>query len=232
MHFVKIGTNVMDDNNKIANHIRHELHDHGIYMCNIMSAPGAGKTSTLEAILPELTKKYKIAIIEGDMQGSADADRIAKFPVEKIVQISTHSLCHLESKMIENALSEIDFHNIDCIIVENVGNLVCPAEFDLGEDEKIMIVSVTEGHDKPHKYPIMFRGADLIILNKIDLIKYTNFDKSHFYKELSDLKYKTSVIEIAANKSDNTSEIVKYLTSKIEEKKNHVSFHSNENHKH
>jgi hydrogenase nickel incorporation protein HypB len=196
-----------------------------------MSAPGAGKTSILEAVIPELVKKYRVAVIEGDIQGSADADRLEKFNIN-VHQINTHSLCHLEASMIERALVNFDLHKIDCLIVENVGNLVCPADFFLGEDEVLMVVSVSEGHDKPHKYPVMFSKADVIILNKMDLIESTNFDMDIFYKQVRALNRDAEIIEVSATKGTNIERLIHHIEHGIQHKTGLHHHHSHGDHHH
>lgn len=231
MHYIELEKDLLYQNDKLAENIRNNMNDHNIFVLNIMSAPGAGKTSLLEAVIPELTKKYRIAVIEGDIQGSADADRLAKFDI-KVHQINTHSLCHLEASMIERALVNFDLHKIDCLIVENVGNLVCPADFLLGEDEVMMVVSVSEGHDKPHKYPVMFSKADVIILNKMDIIDSTNFDMSIFYEQVRALNRDAEIMEVSATKGTNIDKLVRHIEHGIQHKKGHHHHHGDHNHHH
>ncbi|MFA5518606.1 MAG: hydrogenase nickel incorporation protein HypB [Spirochaetota bacterium] len=236
MHYVELGKDLLEHNEMLAENIKKNMDDHGVYLLNIMSAPGAGKTSLLEAVLPELLKKYRVAIIEGDMQGTADADRLRKFDV-KIHQINTHSICHLESAMLERAFVDFDLHEIDCVIIENVGNLVCPADFYLGEDDVMMVVSVTEGDDKPHKYPVMFSKADIIVLNKTDMIELTNFNKDKFTEQVRALNNKAEIIEASATKGTNIKRIVDHIVHAIQHKKDeahghHDHDHGNDHHHH
>ena len=231
MHYVELEKDLLEKNDMLAQNIKKNMDDHGIYVLNIMSAPGAGKTSLLEAVLPELTKKYRVAVVEGDMQGTADADRLSKFDV-KIHQINTHSICHLESAMLERALVNFDLHEIDCIIIENVGNLVCPADFSLGEDEVMMVVSVAEGDDKPHKYPVMFSKADFILLNKTDLIELTNFNKEKFTGQVRALNNRAEIIEVSATKGINIKSIVDHIVHGIQHKKGEGHHHNGLDHHH
>ncbi len=231
MHYVELEKDLLAHNEMLAQNIKKNMDDHGVYVLNIMSAPGAGKTSLLEALLPELIKKYRIAVIEGDMQGTADADRLKKFDV-KIHQINTHSICHLESAMIERALVNFDLHEIDCVIIENVGNLVCPADFFLGEDEVMMVVSVAEGDDKPHKYPVMFSKADIIVLNKTDLIELTNFNKEKFAGQVRALNSRAEIVEVSATKGINIKTIVDHIVHGIQHKKGEGHHHHGLNHDH
>ena len=231
MHYVELEKDLLQHNEMLAQNIKKNMDDHGIYVLNIMSAPGAGKTSLLEAVLPELTKKYRVAVVEGDMQGTADADRLKKFDV-KIHQINTNSICHLESAMLERALVNFDLHDIDCLIIENVGNLVCPADFFLGEDEVMMVVSVAEGDDKPHKYPVMFSKADIIVLNKTDLIELTNFNKEKFTGQVRALNNRAEIIEASATKGINIKSIVDHIIHGIQHKKGEGHHHHGMDHHH
>ena len=231
MHYIELEKDLLDQNDKLAANIKSNMDDHQIFVLNIMSAPGAGKTSLLEAVLPELSKKYRIAVIEGDIQGSADADRLKKLDINAY-QINTHSLCHLEAAMIERAMTNFDLHKIDCIIIENVGNLVCPADFFLGEDEVIMVVSVSEGHDKPHKYPVMFSKADLIILNKMDIIESTNFDTDIFYKQVRELNRDAGIMEVSATKGTNIKNLISHIEHGIQHKKGHHHHDHGDHHHH
>ena len=224
MHYIELEKDLLQKNDMLAENIKRNMDDHGIFVLNIMSAPGAGKTSILEAVIPELTKKYKLAVIEGDMQGSADADRLSPFDI-RVHQINTHSLCHLEAAMLERALVDFDLHDIDCLIIENVGNLVCPADFFLGEDEVMMVVSVSEGHDKPHKYPVMFSKADVLVLNKTDIISSTNFDRDIFTKQVRDLNRRAEIIEVSATGRVNTDALVKHIEHGIQHKKGEAHSH-------
>ncbi len=224
MHYIELEKDLLAQNDKLAENIKKNMDDHQIYVLNFMSAPGAGKTSLLEAVIPELSKKYRIAVIEGDMQGTADADRLAKLNVN-VHQINTHSLCHLEAAMVERSLVDFDLHKIDCLIIENVGNLVCPADFFLGEDEVIMVVSVSEGHDKPHKYPVMFSKADLIVLNKMDIIESTNFDMDIFYRQVRELNRESGIMEVSATKGTNMAKLVSYIEHGIQHKKGQHHHH-------
>lgn len=229
MHYIELEKDLLAHNDKLAENIKKNMDDHQIYVLNIMSAPGAGKTSLLEAVIPELSKKYRVAVIEGDMQGTADADRLAKLNIN-VHQINTHSLCHLEAAMVERSLVDFDLHKIDCLIIENVGNLVCPADFFLGEDEVIMVVSVSEGHDKPHKYPVMFSKADLIVLNKMDIIESTNFDMDIFYKQVRELNTEAGIMEVSATKGTNMAKLVSYIEHGIQHKKGHHHHNHGDHH--
>jgi hydrogenase nickel incorporation protein HypB len=172
---VKVAESILGANDRIAEENRRLFKENGVFVINIMSSPGAGKTTLLERTLTALKDRYKIGVIEGDVATTADAQRIEKLGVP-VVQINTGSACHLDGSMVRGALEEFDLKSLDLLIVENVGNLVCPAEFKLGEDKKVMLLSVAEGDDKPLKYPLMFHESSVLLINKLDLLPYTDFD--------------------------------------------------------
>ena len=167
--------NVLEANGKLAASLKDQFAKHGILALNLISSPGAGKTSLLERTLTDLASEFRMAVIEGDLQTDNDARRVAATGA-KAVQINTEGGCHLDSNLVMEALGAFDLNEIDILFIENVGNLVCPVEFDCGEDAKIALLSVTEGDDKPEKYPLLFNRARAMILNKIDLLPYVDFD--------------------------------------------------------
>lgn len=167
--------NVLEANGKLAASLKDQFAKHGILALNLISSPGAGKTSLLERTLKDLASEFRMAVIEGDLQTDNDARRVAATGA-KAVQINTDGGCHLDSNLVMEALGAFDLNEIDILFIENVGNLVCPVEFDCGEDAKIALLSVTEGDDKPEKYPLLFNRASAMILNKIDLLPYVDFD--------------------------------------------------------
>jgi hydrogenase nickel incorporation protein HypB len=180
---VRVVEDALDANNTIARANRDDFDRHGVTVLNIMSAPGAGKTTLLERILRDGIGDLRVGVLEGDVQGSLDADRLAHLHVP-VVQLNTDSgfggECHLDANMVRSALPSIPLDEIDLLIVENVGNLVCPAEFHIGEDARIMVASVAEGDDKPGKYPLMFRTVELVVVNKIDLLEHVDFSLDRF----------------------------------------------------
>ncbi len=180
MHRAKVTVveEALDANNTIATANRADFDRHGVTVVNFMSAPGAGKTTLLEHVGPALDG-VRVGVLEGDVQGAMDADRLAHLHIP-VIQLNTDSgfggECHLDANMVRSAIPALPLHDIDLLIVENVGNLVCPAEFKIGEDARVMVCSVTEGEDKPLKYPLMFRACELIVINKIDLLPHLDFD--------------------------------------------------------
>jgi hydrogenase nickel incorporation protein HypB len=172
---VKVVTRILEANDRIAEENRKRFRDAGVYVVNLMGAPGAGKTTLLERTIQALKPHMKIGVIEGDIVGSDDAERIGALDVP-VVQINTGGACHLDANMISEVMDELPLDELDILIIENVGNLVCPAEFKVGEDRKMMVLSIAEGHDKPLKYPLMFRESSALVLNKMDLLPYMNTD--------------------------------------------------------
>ena len=171
MSVITVERKVLQKNEELAAQNRQVFKKHQVFVLNMVSSPGAGKTSILERTLEELKGFLRIAVIEGDVQTDIDAQRVAKFNVP-VVQIVTNGGCHLDAKLVQDAMKNIDLQSIQLLIIENVGNLVCPANYDLGEHCKVVVASTTEGDDKPLKYPAMFRNASVLILNKIDLLPY------------------------------------------------------------
>ena len=175
MSVITIERKVLEKNDEIARQNRALFSLHGVFVINIVSSPGAGKTSLLERTLEHIKHRLHIAVIEGDVQTDLDAQRVAKYDVPA-VQIVTRGGCHLEANLIHDALANIKVEDLDLLIIENVGNLVCPSNYDLGEAMKVVVASTTEGDDKPLKYPGMFRNASVLIINKTDLLPYLNCD--------------------------------------------------------
>jgi hydrogenase nickel incorporation protein HypB len=177
MSVVTIERKVLEKNDAFAAMNRDALVRQGVFTINMVSSPGAGKTTLLERTIAHLDGALRLAVVEGDVQTDLDAQRVAKYGVP-VVQIVTNGGCHLEARLVQDALSRLDLSTTDVLVIENVGNLVCPANFDLGEDLKVVVLSVTEGDDKPLKYPAMFQRASVLIINKIDLVPYVDADVS------------------------------------------------------
>ena len=193
---VKVVTRILEANDRIAEENRKRFDDAGVYVVNLMGAPGAGKTSLLERTIRELKPYVKIGVIEGDIVGQDDADRIGALGIP-VVQINTGGACHLDANMINEVLDDMPLKELDMLIIENVGNLVCPAEFRVGEDMKMMVLSVAEGHDKPLKYPLMFRESSALVLNKIDLLPYVNTDINKMRNDSLALNPKLKIFEVS-----------------------------------
>jgi hydrogenase nickel incorporation protein HypB len=173
MSVITIERKILAKNDELAGQNRKYLKDKNIFVINIVSSPGSGKTSLLERTIETLKDKINIAVIEGDLQTDLDAQRVERYGVP-VVQIVTNGACHLEAQLVKNAIDKLNLDNVKFLVIENVGNLVCPAGYDLGEDFKVVILSTTEGDDKPLKYPKMFINASVLIINKIDLLPYVN----------------------------------------------------------
>ncbi|APQ73485.1 hydrogenase nickel incorporation protein HypB [Clostridium botulinum] len=206
MKTIEINESVYKKNRSIAHHLKDKLHEKNIKMINLLGSPGSGKTTLLEAIIKNINNRQKLAVIEGDLYTDKDAKRIEKLGV-KTVQLNTKGACHLEAGAIVEAVNSLNINKEELIIIDNIGNLVCTAEFDLGEDMRIAVMSVTEGNDKPLKYPLMFQTTDVIVLNKIDILPYTNFDLNQFYKDAKCLNPKVKIFKVSATKEDGINKI-------------------------
>ncbi len=215
---IKIMQEVLKANSNKAAELRQLLQEKNILMLNLISSPGSGKTTLLEKTIPLLKDRFRIAVIEGDVETDRDAERVRQYDIP-VALITTSGACHLESVSIEKALSSLDLDNLDLIIVENVGNLVCPAEFDIGEDYKIAILSVPEGDDKVLKYPLLFREASLAILNKTDLLANSNFDRQHFYADIKQVNAEVKVIEMSCQNNEGVDQWIDWLVHKVAMKK-------------
>jgi len=218
MSEIKVVTNILQTNDEITSKNKKLLDEKGIYVINLMSSPGSGKTSLLERIIAKLKNDINIAVIEGDIYTTKDAQRIEAQGVP-VIQINTGGACHLDAEMIKGALNQLTLDKVDLLVIENVGNLVCPAEFEIGEDIKISVLSTTEGNDKPLKYPLMFEKSGAIILNKLDLIEFTDFDKKEFYRDIKSLNANVDTFETSCVKNQGIDEICLWLMSKIQNKK-------------
>lgn len=211
---VKILQDILSANERIAMKNRCLFDEKGIFAINLMSSPGAGKTSLILETIKRLKDRIKIAVIEGDIASSLDAQRISREGVVTL-QINTGGSCHLDANMINNALESMPLEGIDLLIIENVGNLICPAEFTLGVHRKAMLSSIPEGDDKPYKYPLMFSEADAVLINKIDLSPYVEFDIANFSRGVRSLNSKAKIIEISCKTGEGIDDWVSWLSSEI-----------------
>lgn len=207
---------VLKLNDTLAQENRKNFAKHGVYVLNILASPGSGKTSTIMAIIDALRDTYNIAVIEGDIASNVDSERIAKQGIPA-VQVNTGGACHLESDMIKRAVSQLDLDSLDLILLENVGNLICPVDFDLGENAKVMILSVPEGDDKPLKYPGVFQASKAVVLNKIDTLPVFDFDKKAFEDHVHALNHDVPIFPISATNGDGVDAWTQWLSDRIEE---------------
>ena len=206
---------ILDRNEKLAAENRARFDEAGVFVLDLMASPGAGKTSTILATIAALRDRYGIAVIEGDIASKVDAEKVKEHGIPA-VQINTGGACHLESDMIQRAVATLPLDELDLIIVENVGNLVCPTEFYLGEHAKVMILSVPEGHDKPYKYPGIFQISEAVILNKVDTMPVFDFDEEEFTSVVHSLNPKAPIFRVAATKGEGVAEWADWLAERIE----------------
>ena len=209
---------ILDRNERLAAENRARFDAAGVFVLDLMASPGAGKTSTILATINALRDRYRIAVIEGDIASKVDAEKVKAHGIPA-VQINTGGACHLESDMIKRAVDTLPLDELDLIIIENVGNLVCPTDFNLGENAKVMILSVPEGHDKPYKYPGIFQISEAVILNKVDVMPYFDFDEEEFTGVVRSLNPTSPIFRIAATKGEGVDEWAEWLAARIEDAK-------------
>lgn len=215
---VTVMEDILGKNDRIAAENQALFAEKKIFVLNLMGSPGSGKTSLLEQTMAKMKDKVNMAVIEGDLFTSKDADRIAKHDVP-VIQINTSGGCHLDAPMVQNVLPQLDLDNLDLLVVENVGNLVCPAEFAVGEDMKAVVLSITEGDDKPMKYPLIFKESSIAMLNKVDILPYCNFDMESAKEDITTLHPDIKVIELACTTGQGVDEWCEWLMERIQEKK-------------
>ncbi|RPJ61126.1 MAG: hydrogenase accessory protein HypB [Dehalococcoidia bacterium] len=214
---INVMQDVLQANDRIAKENSQLFEKNRNLVLNLMSSPGAGKTSLLEKTAEKLAGKLRMGVVVGDIETTRDADRIVKHNVPAI-QLTTGSACHLDANMVASALPHLALDKIDILVIENVGNLVCPAEFIVGEDYKIMILSVTEGDEKPLKYPLMFHLSSLLLINKIDLLQYTNFNLEEAKANARKINPDIDIIEISCTKDTGLDEWISWLTTHYQKK--------------
>ena len=212
---VRVVEDALDANNTIARANRDDFDRHDVTVLNLMSAPGAGKTTLLERAIGEPLEQIRVGVLEGDVQGSIDADRLATLHIP-VTQLNTGNgfggECHLDANMVRSALDQIPLTELDMLIVENVGNLVCPAEFRIGEDARAMICSLTEGEDKPLKYPLMFRACELVVINKLDLLPHLDIDLDKLLYNIDVVNPGVRTIQCSAKTGEGVDELREWLT--------------------
>lgn len=214
---MKVFTNILKANENIAQKNRDIFDKNKVYTINLMSSPGSGKTSLLERTIDLIKNELRIAVLEGDLQTDNDAQRIEKYGIP-VVQINTNGACHLDANMVDSVLESFNFKEIDLFVIENVGNLVCPASFELGEDDKVVMVSIPEGDDKPIKYPVIFRKAKVLLVNKIDLLPYTNFNMSKIKKDAISINPEIKIFEISCRTGEGLDTWVDWLKEQVKNK--------------
>ncbi|MBW9153217.1 hydrogenase nickel incorporation protein HypB [Clostridium estertheticum] len=217
MSEIKISINMLNTNEEIHEENKNLFYEEGIFVVNLMGSPGAGKTSILEKLIPKIKQNLNIAVIEGDLYTTKDAQRIEATGVP-VVQVNTVRTSYLEGSKVREASLNFDLREIDLIIIENVGSLVSPAEFDIGEDIKICLLSVTEGNDKALKYPLMFEKSRAIILNKIDLMQFTDFKVEEFYDDIKLLNNKAKIFQTSCTRNEGIDELSEWILKQVKEK--------------
>jgi hydrogenase nickel incorporation protein HypB len=215
MSVITVERKILEKNDEVAEQNRRAFGEHGIFTVNIVSSPGAGKTSLLEQTIERLKGKVALAVIEGDVQTDLDARRVARYGVPA-VQIVTRGGCHLEASLVREALQNIDLSSLQLLIIENVGNLVCPANYDLGEAAKVVVASTTEGDDKPLKYPAMFRNASVLIINKIDLLPYLKADLATLRNNALSINPSLTVFETSCTTGEGINAWCDWLVSRTD----------------
>jgi len=211
---IKVLKDILSANEQIAEGNRQLLDSKGVFAVNLMSSPGAGKTSLILETIKELKGKTRIGVIEGDVSSSLDAETIGKESIP-VIQINTGGACHLDANMLSNALSNLPLQDIQILFIENVGNLICPAGFALGEHKKVLVSSIPEGDDKPFKYPLMFHNADAVLINKIDLLPYLKFDTQGFSQAVRGINEKVAIFQISCATGQGIQEWVSWLLTQM-----------------
>lgn len=214
---IKIVKQILEWNEDVSEEVKKTLAENNICLINVMGSPGAGKTSLITDIINRLRDTYRIGVIEGDIAGAIDADKIDKMGIP-VVQLQTDGACHIEAMSIQHMLSFFSLDELDVLIVENIGNLVCPAEFNIGEDFRVAILSIPEGDDKVEKYPLMFATSDALVMNKYDMLPYFEFDPERVERNVLDLNGLAKVFRVSTKTGDGAEEFVSWLSARIDAK--------------
>lgn len=215
---IELRKKILNKNEEIAGKLREVFDGRKVFVANVMSSPGAGKTTLLEETFKELKGSFRMGVVVGDPQTRRDTDRLSKTGVQA-EQINTGRGCHLDARMVSIALHNFNLEALEVLFIENVGNLVCPAEFDLGEDVRVIVNSIPEGDDKPAKYPAMFQAADIVLLNKIDLLGATNFDLEKFVKDLKSIKKDITILPISCTTGKGIDKWYRWLKIMVKRKR-------------
>jgi hydrogenase nickel incorporation protein HypB len=212
---VRVLENLLAENDRIATHVRDHFDRHRILAINLMSSPGAGKTSLLEATIDALPPEIRVAVVEGDLETENDSERIRRHGV-RAVQITTGVVCHLDATMVHDALHGLSIDDVDILFIENVGNLVCPADFDIGQHRNAVLLAVTEGDDKPEKYPLIFRGADVVLITKTDLLPYLDeFDLGRARRSVERVRGGGGIEEVSAKTGNGLDRWIDWLVTEL-----------------
>ena len=214
MSNISIKRKILESNIEVATRNRKLFNERGIFTINIFGSPGAGKTSILERVIKNMKTKVSIGVIEGDLYTNKDAERIEGQGVS-VVQINTYGACHLDAAMIDKSIKSIEIEGLELIFIENIGNLVCPASYDLGENSRITVLSIAEGNDKPLKYPFIFKQSEAVILNKMDIISFTDFNLEGFYKDIYSINKDIKVFLVSSRSGEGIEELCDYLKEKV-----------------
>jgi len=209
---------IMGANDQRAQENRSLLEEHRIVAINFTASPGAGKTSLLMATIRALKNEFRIGVVEGDVSSAIDAETVSKEGIP-VVQINTGGACHLDATMLSNALDNLPVQELDVLLIENVGNLICPASFALGEHKNVLVASVPEGHDKPHKYPVMFSKSDAVVLNKIDLLPYVDFNHDKFTAAVTGLRERAIIFPISCKTGEGIDRWVSWIREQIRDER-------------
>ena len=208
---IPVVENILSANDRLAEENRRRIDAAGLFSINLMASPGAGKTSLIEQSLPRLADQLRVGVVDGDIATSLDADRAAAAGATASIQINTGGECHLDAVMLHGALAQLDLARLDLLLVENVGNLVCPADFRLGTHKSVLIASVPEGDDKPYKYPGMYRGVDALVINKVDLLPYIEFDMEHFRRGVQALNPDVRTFALSCRTGEGVDAWIQWL---------------------